>query len=48
VHSEVVGQLDCCDSSVVTDIWSMFMPLATSSLALQAAAASEGLDFIAP
>jgi TAG lipase/steryl ester hydrolase/phospholipase A2/LPA acyltransferase len=48
VQSEVVGQLDCCDSSVVTDIWSMFMPLATSSLALQAATASEGLDFIAP
>ncbi|KAF6256280.1 acyl transferase/acyl hydrolase/lysophospholipase [Scenedesmus sp. NREL 46B-D3] len=47
VHSDIAGQLDCCDSSVVTDIWSMFMPLATSSLALQAAT-SEGLDFIAP
>jgi TAG lipase/steryl ester hydrolase/phospholipase A2/LPA acyltransferase len=48
VQSEIAGQLDCCDSSVVTDIWSMFMPLATSSLALQAALPSEGLDFIAP
>jgi hypothetical protein len=47
VQSEIAGQLDCCDSSVVTDIWSMFMPLATSSLALEVAT-SEGLDFIAP
>jgi TAG lipase/steryl ester hydrolase/phospholipase A2/LPA acyltransferase len=47
LQSEIAGQLDCCDSSVVTDIWSMFMPLATSSLALEVAT-SEGLDFIAP
>eukprot|EP00879_Flechtneria_rotunda_P003920 GHRR01004160.1.p1 GENE.GHRR01004160.1~~GHRR01004160.1.p1 ORF type:complete len:615 (+),score=190.72 GHRR01004160.1:341-2185(+) len=44
--SDVLGHLDCCDSSVMTDIWSSLLPLATSSLTLQAV--SEGLDFIAP
>lgn len=46
--SEVLGELDCCDASVLTDIWSSLLPLATSALALQAAATDQGLDFIAP
>lgn len=46
VPPEVLAEMDCCDSSAVTDIWSSLLPLATSSLALTAA--SEGLDFIAP
>lgn len=46
VAPEVLAGMDCCDSSVITDIWSSLLPLATSSLALTAA--SEGLDFIAP
>lgn len=47
--SEVLGELDCCDASVLTDIWSSLLPLATSALALQAASdGTQGLDFIAP
>jgi hypothetical protein len=44
--SEVLGQLDCCDSSVTMDIWSSLLPLATSALVLEAV--DEGLDAIAP
>jgi hypothetical protein len=47
--SDVLGELDCCDASVITDIWSSLFPLATSALALQAASeGTQGLDFIAP
>lgn len=47
--SEVLGELDCCDASVITDIWSSLLPLATSAMALQAATdGTQGLDFIAP
>jgi len=48
--SDVLGELDCCDASVVTDIWSSLLPLATSALALEAVATdhTQGLDFIAP
>jgi hypothetical protein len=48
--SEVLGELDCCDASVVTDIWASLLPLATSALALEAVASdgAQGLDCIAP
>jgi hypothetical protein len=46
--SDVLGELDCCDASVPTDIWASLLPLATSSLVLEAAAADQGLDVIAP
>lgn len=47
--SDVLGELDCCDGSVLTDIWSTLLPLATSALALEAVVdTSQGLDFIAP
>jgi hypothetical protein len=48
VPAAVVGQLDCCDASAITDIWGSLLPLARSALALEAVAASSALDYIAP
>lgn len=53
VNPYVLAQLDCCDSSVLTDIWGSLLPLASSAMALEVAVAAadtqeQGLDFIAP
>jgi hypothetical protein len=46
-----MAQLDCCDTSVLSGLWSDLLPLATSSIALGSSPGlsnGEALDFIAP
>ncbi len=47
----VLAQLDCCDSSAVTDIWSSLLPLASAAMAAKSEGSQsygQGLDVIAP
>jgi hypothetical protein len=47
--ARALRQLECCDSSaMLTDIWSSLLPLASSTLVLEAAAENNSLDVIAP
>jgi TAG lipase/steryl ester hydrolase/phospholipase A2/LPA acyltransferase len=43
-----LSQLECCDHTALIDIWSSLLPLASSTMVLEAAAEHQGLDVIAP
>lgn len=47
--SEIImmAQIDCCDSSI-QDLWSSFLPLASTSVAWQSVVEGSALDVIAP
>ena len=47
-HNLALSQLDCCDHTAIADIWSSLLPLASSTMVLEAAVEHQGLDVIAP